>query len=157
VAVQRHERVYVEPITDVFAALVRMLALRRWDPTANVSTELVLPSAGCRYERQTDTALRRGRVLEILRPVSVTLQETLYDAPCRVRLKHRWRIHLLEDGSLLRLDLHFEVNQAAALRGLHWHRQLTTHCRKMFSFVQRNLDNSKRSATLKAKRQDCRP
>ena len=100
----RCERSFDASITDVFAALVRMLALRRWDPGIAAFGELSLPRAGCRYARQTPTALREGRVVEIIRPVSVTLVETLHDPPCRVALRHRWRVHPVEPSTLLRLS-----------------------------------------------------
>jgi uncharacterized protein YndB with AHSA1/START domain len=135
----RHEVLYSETMTEVFRALVRALALRRW----GVATELgldALPRPGRCYEHQTTTALRRGRVLEILRPVSVTLYETLDDPPCRVRLQMRWRIHAIDGGSLLRLELCYRLNHAATMRRGHWKRRLKRHCGRMFHFVARNID-----------------
>jgi hypothetical protein len=126
----------------VFEALVRMLAVRRWGGAVTGDDELPLPRPGSRYVRQTTTSLRKGRVLEVIRPVSVTLYETLEDPPCRVRLQLRWRIHTVDDGTLLRLDLGFRVNHAAALRLWHWHRQLERHCEKMLALVHQNLERS---------------
>jgi hypothetical protein len=135
----RFERAFSEPITVVFAELVRMLALRRWDPTANATEAFEFPRAGRRYSRQTDTALREGRVVEIIRPVSLTLHETLHDPPCRVRLRQRWRIDAVEAGTLLRLALRYELNQPASLRSQHWRRRLRLHSEKMLGFVDINL------------------
>lgn len=136
---QRHETVYPESITLVFSALIRTLALRRWGTTAGAVLDEP-PRRGCRYTNQTSTALRSGRVLEVIRPVSITLYETLDDPPCRVRLEQRWRLHPTDDGSLLRLDLRFRLNHAATLMGTHWDRRLARHCERMFEFVRRNLD-----------------
>ena len=120
-----------------------MLAARRWGTGVGDANELVLPRPGCRYVRQTRTSLRKGRVLEIIRPVSVTLYETLEDPPCRVRLQLRWRIHTVAEGTLLRLDLGFRVNHAAALRLWHWHSQLQRHCEKMLALVHGSLEQSR--------------
>lgn len=120
-----------------------MLALRRWDPTANAAENFELPRAGMYYARQTTTALRQGRVIEVIRPVSVTLHETLHDPPCRVVLRQRWRIYAADDGTQLRLALRYELNQAATLRSLHWRRRLRTHCDKMLSYVDANLERAR--------------
>lgn len=143
---QRHEALYTETVTEVFAALISMLAFRRWGAAANACGLDALPKPGCRYERQTTTALRRGRVLEVIRPVSVTLYETLDDPPCRVRLELRWRIHAIDTGTLLRLDLQYRLNHAATIRQRHWKRRLSRHCGRMFDFVRRNLDWQQSSA-----------
>ena len=100
----------------VFAALNRVLGKHRWAVTGHGDEADALPKAGCRYARTRKSVLRRGRVLEIIRPVSLTLYETLYDPPCRVRLQLRWRIHSLDTGSLLHLVLSYQLNGAAALR-----------------------------------------
>lgn len=134
------EKMFDESITDVFIALVRMLALRRWDPGVAAFGDVALPPAGCCYSRQTTTALREGRVVEVIRPVSVTLVETLHDPPCRVMLRQRWRVHPVEAATLLTLELDYRLNQAATLRKLHWRRRLERHGRRMLDFVARNLD-----------------
>lgn len=135
----RHERKFDAPVTDVFVALVRMLALRRWDPAVRTTAELVLPKAGTRYARQTTTAFREGRVVEVIRPVSVTLQETLNDPPCHVSLKQRWRIDTVSGQTVLRLVLEYRLNQAATFRQPHWRRRLSLHSRKMLELVGREL------------------
>jgi len=99
----------------------------------------VQPKVGCRYARQRKSVLRRGRVLEIIRPVSLTLYETLHDPPCRVRLQLRWRLYSMEAGSLLHLALRYELNGAASLRQGHWHARLQAHCARMLEGVAADL------------------
>jgi hypothetical protein len=136
---QRHEARFGEPITDVFNVLVRVLAHRRWGLGAPDSPD-PLPKVGCRYARQSKSVLRRGRVLEVIRPVSLTLCETLHDPPCRVRLKLRWHVYPIEAGSLLRLNLRYELNGAATLRARHWKGRLEAHCARMLHWVAHYLE-----------------
>ena len=139
-ALVRGERMFEESIADVFVALVRMLALRRWDPGAGAFRDLQLPVRGREYSHSTESLQRRGRIVEIIRPVSVTLVETLVDPPCRVVLRQRWRLHSINAGTLLRLDLEYRLNRAARLRPLHWKTQLRRHTGRMLEYVQSNLD-----------------
>jgi len=140
----RHEKRFDAPVTDVFVALVRTLALRRWDPAVATTTELAVPKAGTRYARQTTTAFRTGRVVEVIRPVSVTLHETLSDPPCHVSLKQRWRIDTVSGCTLLRLIIEYRLNQAATFRQLHWRKRLSLHSRKMLELVARELASAPR-------------
>ena len=59
---------------------------------------------------------RRGKVLECLRPVSMTLQETLFDPPCCVNLRLHWRLEPLELGRVraARRSLYAERRGCAA-------------------------------------------
>lgn len=139
---QRHEALYMYSMVEVFSALNRVLARHRWGTAADLGTEPLQPKAGSRYERQSRSVLRRGRVLEVIRPVSLTLYETLHDPPCRVRLQLRWRIHPVESGSLLRLSLRYQLNGAATLRQKHWSSRLDAHCRRMLEFVATELENA---------------
>jgi hypothetical protein len=129
---------------EVFSALNRVLAKYRWGTAADLGTEPPQPKVGCRYERQSRSVLRRGRVLEVIRPVSLTLYETLHDPPCRVRLQLRWRIHPIESGSLLRLSLRYQLNGAATLRQKHWSSRLHAHCARMLGFVAADLESAAR-------------
>ena len=133
---QQHEARYAHSMTAVFAALNRVLAKRRWGELGDPEAQ---PKVGCRYARQSKSVLRRGRVLEVIRPVTFTLYETLYDPPCRVRLQLRWRIHPLDEGSLLHLVLGYQLNGAAALRQRHWNDRLHAHCLRMLKFVGAEL------------------
>lgn len=139
---QRHEAQYPHSMLEVFSALNRVLAKYRWGTTADPGAEPAQAKVGCRYERQSRSVLRRGRVLEVIRPVSLTLYETLHDPPCRVRLQLRWRLHPMESGSLLRLSLRYQLNGAATLRKKHWNGRLHAHCARMLGFVAAELKKS---------------
>ena len=153
---QDHEARYADSMHAVFAALNRVLGKHRWAVTGHGDEADALPKAGCRYARTRKSVLRRGRVLEIIRPVSLTLYETLYDPPCRVRLQLRWRIHSLDTGSLLHLVLSYQLNGAAALRARHWHGRLHEHCARMLKFVAAELARSQQAGTTCATSRDSR-
>jgi hypothetical protein len=142
---QDHEARYPDSMHAVFAALNRVLAKHRWGVLGQGDEVDVQPKVGCRYARQSKSVLRRGRVLEVIRPVSLTLYETLYDPPCRVRLQLRWRLHPLDDGSLLHLALSYQLNGAAALRGRHWDVHLHAHCLRMLKFVAADLERARKA------------
>lgn len=128
---QRHEARTDRPMAETFEALVCVVARGRWASRVSFEPGETMPRPGWRYEQQRGSVLRRGRVLECLRPVSITLHETLFDPPCCVRLRLRWRLEPLEDGSHLRLDASFDLNGAASLRRRHWNAQIGAHCRRM--------------------------
>lgn len=136
---QRHEAEFSEPMVEVFSALLVALGRHRWAEGARRDAHELAPRVGCRYVNRRGSVLRRGRVLECLRPVSLTCYETLFDPPCRVRLKLRWRLDQIAAGSRLRLELSYELNGAATLRGRHWSRQIDAHCGRMLGFVSRQL------------------
>ena len=153
---QNHEARYADSMHAVFAALNRVLGKHRWAVTGQSDETEAWPKAGCRYARTRKSVLRRGRVLEIIRPVSLTLYETLYDPPCRVRLQLRWRIHSLDTGSLLHLVLSYQLNGAAALRARHWHGRLHEHCARMLKFVAAELARAQQVGTTCATSRDSR-
>ncbi|HLF12083.1 MAG TPA: hypothetical protein VJA26_12790, partial [Gammaproteobacteria bacterium] len=93
-----------------------------------------LPKAGSSYAQQ------RGKVLECLRPVSMTLQETLFDPPCCVKLRLHWRLEPVETGSFVLLDARYSLNGAASLRRRHWGERIHAHCARMLGSVQSRLD-----------------
>jgi hypothetical protein len=142
---QDHEARYPDSMHAVFAALNKVLGKHRWGVTGHLDEADVFPKVGCRYARTRKSVLRRGRVLEVIRPVSLTLYETLYDPPCRVRLQLRWRLHSLCDESLLHLALSYQLNGAAALRSRHWDGRLHEHCTRMLRFVAAELERSRQS------------
>ena len=88
---QRHETRLDAPITSVFSALIDVVARGRWG-AARIVLDAPQPRPGCEYAQQRRTVLRRGKVLECLRPVKLTLEETLLDRPCRVQLRLTWRL-----------------------------------------------------------------
>lgn len=136
---QRHEAQFPDSMAEVFNALIAALARHRWGEGARLDAAPRMPRVGSRYVNERGTVLRRGRVLECRKPVALTLYETLFDTPCRVRLRLRWRVEPRGSGSVLRLDLNYELNAAATLRRRHWHGQLDAHCGRMFGFVRSSL------------------
>ena len=100
---QRHEARLEVPITNVFAALVDVAARGRWG-TGQLVLDAPQPRAGCIYAQQRGTVFRRGKVLECLRPVSMTLQETLFDPPCYVKLRLHWR---LDQSSSMKVRIYY--------------------------------------------------
>lgn len=132
---QRHETQLACALTEAFAALVDVAAKGRWGSTALV-LGTVLPQPGCRYEQQRGKVLRRGKVLACLRPVSITLQETLFDPPCCVKLRLHWRLEPTDAGACVLLDARYSLNGAAALRRRHWYERIHTHCVRMLGALK---------------------
>lgn len=137
---QRHEKEFAEPIGVVFLALNGALASRRWAQGPRLELAGPVPRVGCRYASRRNGVLRRGRVMECLRPVALTLYESLVDSPCCVRLQLRWRVEPVSGGSSLRLLVRYQLNAAAALRRRHWSRQIEAHCQRMLARVGAQLD-----------------
>jgi hypothetical protein len=125
---QHHEARSDRPIAEAFTALVAVVARGRWAGQALLGPPDRPPSAGMRYGAQRGSVLRTGRVVECIRPVSITLHETLDDSPCRVELKLRWRLEPIESGSRLRLETSYELKGAAPLRRQHWDTRIRAHC-----------------------------
>ncbi len=133
---QHHAARLGAPMRETFEALVGVLAKGRWAAEYLFDPDAPLPKAGLRYEQQRPTVLRRGRVVECLPPVSITLVETLLDAPCRVRLRLRWRLEPVDVASLVLLDARFDLKGAAALRRGHWNERIRGHCTRMLRAVE---------------------
>ena len=134
---QRHEARFACAITPVFAALVEVVGKHRW--SGSVLAPAAPPRAGSDYVRQRGKVLRRGKVLECLRPVSITLQETLFDPPCCVQLRLHWRLEPLETGACVLLDARFSLNGAASLRRKHWNERIHGHCARMHAALAARL------------------
>jgi len=132
---QRHETQLGCALTEAFAALVDVVAKGRWGGSALVLGTTV-PHPGCRYEQQRGKVLRRGKVLACLRPVSITLQETLLDPPCCVSLRLHWRIEPKDDGACVLLDARYSLNGAAVLRRRHWYERIHGHCARMLGALE---------------------
>lgn len=134
---QRHEAQFAAPLAQVFTALVEVAAHGRW---ANALTPLdAAPRVGLDYAQQRGKVLRRGRVLEYRRPLSLTLAETLLDPPCCVRLKLHWRLEPLDTGSCLLLDARYTLNGTASLRRKHWCERIHGHCERMHDAIAKRL------------------
>jgi hypothetical protein len=136
---QKHEIRFPAPITTVFPVLVGVLARGRWAGAVAHGLRVqsgLPPDPGESYEAQRGTVLRRGRVLECLRPVAITLEETLHDPPCRVTLMLRWRLEPMDDGALTRLEARYVLRGAAPLRRRHWDGRIRAHCERMLAALQ---------------------
>jgi hypothetical protein len=141
---QRHEAELPWPITAVFVAMLEVLARGRWAGTAALGLPGEAggapPAVGRRYSQLRGQVLRRGRVVECLRPVALTLNESLIDPPCRVRLRLRWRLEPLDGKSLVRLDARIELLGAAPLRKRHWNAQIDAYCGRMMERLRKRLE-----------------
>ncbi len=136
---QRHEAKFEVPIAAVFTALLQVLARRRWASEPWFEAAQSRPPVGGRYLSRNGAVLRRGRVVECLHPVLLTLYETLFDPPCRVRLRLRWRLEPQETGTSLLLDARYELNAPAYLNRRHWREEIYGHCSRMLSAVRSAL------------------
>ncbi len=142
---QRHEAHCASPLGNVFSAMIDVAARGRWGG-AVIAPASLQPRAGCQYAQQRGKVFRRGKVLECLRPVSMTLQETLLDPPCCVTLRLHWRLEPLEIGSCVLLDARYSLNGAASLRRRHWQERIHGHCTRMLAAVQRLAADAERAA-----------
>lgn len=143
---QRHKATLAAPITEVFSALIQMLARSRWASDRRLAGPARLPPVGHTYVQRHGAVTRRGRVVECLRPVTLTLYESLFDPPCRVRLRLRWRLEPLDTGSLVLLDARYELNGPAYLNRRHWRTEIHAHCSKLLkALAARLIDGPHRS------------
>lgn len=136
---QRHEARFATPITTVFASVLQVLARRRWAAEPWFDGADPNPPVGRRYVYRNGSLLRRGRVVECLRPVLLTLYESLIDPPCRVRLRLRWRLEPLDTRTSVLLDARYELNGPAYLNRRHWREQIHGHCGRLLMAVQVRL------------------
>jgi len=135
---QRHEAQLDCTLTHAFAALVDVVGKGRWSGSA-LDVGPVLPQPGCQYAQQRGKVLRRGKVLACLRPVSITLKETLLDPPCCVSLRLHWRIEPTDEGACVLLDASYSLNGAATLRRRHWHDRINGHCARMLGALRQRI------------------
>jgi hypothetical protein len=135
---QRHEIEVGCALTEAFTALIDVIAKGRWGGSALI-LGTPLPHAGRQYEQQRGKVLRRGKVLACLKPVSITLQETLLDPPCCVSLRLHWRIEPTEEGACVLLDARYSLNGAAALRSRHWYERIHAHCSRMLGALETRI------------------
>ena len=141
---QQLEGSFRATVREIHAALGRTLAFRRWSESA-LDGLGDWPIPGYRYRFRSGSVLRAGRVVEIVRPVGATLKEILHDPPCRVGLTMRWRIEPMTDDCTVRLKVVYRLNHAALLRAGHWDRRLSSHFRRQFTFLTRNLGATRES------------
>ena len=141
---QRHETRLEAPITSVFSALIDVAARGRWG-AARIVLDAPQPRPGCEYAQQRRTVLRRGKVVECLRPVKLTLEETLLDRPCRVQLRLKWRLEPLETSSCVLLEATYTLNGAASLRRRHWDERIDGHCTRMLVALRPQIAAAQRA------------
>lgn len=132
---QRHEIEVGCALTEAFTALLEVVARGRWGDSALIFGT-ALPHAGRQYEQQRGRVLRRGKVLACLKPVSITLEETLLDPPCCVKLRLHWRLEPTDDGACVLLDARYSLNGAAAFRRRHWYDRIHGHCVRMLGALE---------------------
>jgi len=147
---QRHELKLDSPITHVFAALIDVVARGRWGGVQIVPATQP-PRPGCEYAQQRRTVFRRGKVLECLRPVKLTLEETLLDRPCRVKLRLQWRLEPVETGSCVLLEAKYSLNGAAILRRGHWYERIHGHCTRMLGALGPQIAAARRALEEEAR------
>lgn len=150
---QQLEVVFAATVNEIYIALGRTLAFRRWPASAQEGVG-AWPMPGSRYYWQNGAVLRAGRVVETVRPVGATLKEVLHDPPCRVGLTMRWRIEPLSDGCTVRLRVLYRLNHAAVLRARHWDRRLSLHFQRQFIFLAHNLGYAKSGTAGSAAKRD---
>jgi hypothetical protein len=139
---QHHETLLGCALTEAFAALVAVVGKGRWAGTP-LDPDAALPAAGREYAQQRGKVLRRGKVLACLRPVSITLQETLLDPPCCVRLRLHWRLEPTDLGACVLLDARYSLNGAATLRRGHWDERIRGHCSRMLDALNSSVRKTK--------------
>lgn len=149
---QHHEALLDKPMAEIFSALVDVVAHGRWDRQALLGDAGGPLPAGTRYVQQRGSVLRRGRVVECIRPVSITLQETLLDPPCKVELKLRWRLEPGDAGARLRLDASYRLIGAASFRREHWDRRIRDHCRRMLAKLTGALEHAGQDSSVKGQK-----
>jgi hypothetical protein len=134
---QRHHRDVPSPITVVYAALLEAAGRRRWRASTELLKALSSPLTGVEYASRRGSLQRRGRVLESLPPVALTLRETLDDPPCRVTLHLRCRLEPIASGATLRLEARYALNGPASLNARGWSEQIRGHCERLLGAVER--------------------
>lgn len=130
---QQFRATFSAALAETYTALSMTLAFRRWSP------EDELPRTGFRYCHRTGSVLRVGRIVDVVRPCGLTLEEVLHDAPCRVRLLLRCRIEPLREACAVRLDVRYGLNHPASLRFGHWERRLSLHFGRQLKYIGVNL------------------
>ena len=135
---QRHEKQLGCGRTGVFSALFDVVARGRGGGSA-LLFGTALPHPGRQYEQQRGKVLRRGKVVACLKPVSMTLQETLLDPPCCVSMRLHWRIEPKDEGACVLLEARYSLNGAAVLRRRHWYDRIHGHCARMLDTLEARI------------------
>jgi hypothetical protein len=134
---QRYELRMGCTLSHAFSALLDVVARGRWGAAAIV-LGTTQPRVGMTYAQQRRSVFRRGRVTECLRPVALTLTETLLDPPCCVELRLHWRLEPCDSGAIVLLEARFSLNGAASLRRRRWRNNVRGHCERMLAALERH-------------------
>ncbi len=137
---QRHRASLPQSVATVFTVLLRVVGRSRWASTPVMIEPDRPPRPGCAYAKRRDSVTRRGRVVECLPPVALTLYESILDPPCRVRLRLRWRLEPADPGCLILLDARYELNGPAYLNRRHWRAELHSHFVNLLCAVRSGLE-----------------
>ncbi len=144
---QRHQAKSTSPMGAVFAVLLRVLGRSRWASEPSFVAPDEPPRAGFAYVRRRESFTRRGRVVECLPPVALTLYESIIDRPCQVRLRLRWRLEPSDMGCLILLDAGYQLNGAAYLNRRYWRAQISMHCVNLLRAVEAGLEAARDQGT----------
>ena len=145
---QRHSAEYTFSVATVFAVLLRVLGRSRWATEECWVPAGDPPRPGFSYVRRRDRVIRRGRVVECLPPVALTLYESIVDPPCHVRMRLRWRLEPSDTGCLVLLDAGYQLNGPAYLNRRHWRAQISRHCANLLSAVGAGLESQRDQGTV---------
>jgi hypothetical protein len=129
-----------EPIAVVFTTLLRALGRGRWTSERSLEVFTALPRSGFQYSARHHGRLRRGEVIECLRPVSIVVLETLHKPPSCVRVRQCWRIQPMPMDTRLSCDLHASLNRIANLHRRQWEARFTREVDKLLDDVRSDLD-----------------
>lgn len=119
-------------LRDAFALLMEAAAEQRWAVRSPIDA-LRCPVVGLRYVSRQGSRLRSGHIAECIRPVALTLAESLLDPPCHVQLRLRYRLEPAENGTLLQLDVGQAMNAAATMRKRYWVAEIGRECAELLS------------------------
>lgn len=138
-----HEARLAEPISAVFAALLRALARGRWANAVEPDELTAVPRTGFQYSARSRGRLRRGEVVECLRPVSIVLLESLQRSPSFVHVRQRWRVQPLPGDTRLSCELKASLNRMANLQRRHWEARFARDVAQLLDAVRRDLEASR--------------
>lgn len=137
-----HEARLAQPIAVVFTTLLRALGRGRWTSAGGLEDITALPRSGFQYSARQHGRLRRGEVIECLRPVSIVMLETLHKVPSCVRVHQRWRVQPLPADTRLSCDLRASLNRIANLHRRQWEARLAREVDRLLEDVRADLDAS---------------
>lgn len=140
---QRHRAEFAFTVGTVFAVLLRVLGRSRWAAAECLDAPGQLPPPGRVYATRRSSVTTRGRVVECLPPVALTLYETVIRPPGRVHLRLRWRLEPSDPGCLVLLEAGYRLGGVAHLNRRHWRSRIDSHCMKLLLALGAALEAGK--------------